>query len=223
MSEGSDSVMFTDRRDAGRRLAARLTGLQLDDPVVLALPRGGVPVALEVARALAAPLDLLIVRKIGAPGFPEVALGAVADAADAPTVVNDDVFRATGSDVRGLESARTREIAEIERRRRRYRGDRAAIPVNGRVVIVVDDGVATGATAKAAVSLLRRVGAAQIVLAVPVAPADQLAELAEVVDTLSVVHAPRAFWAIGQFYSDFHQLSDEETVALLAEAWGDAG
>ncbi|GAA3865262.1 phosphoribosyltransferase [Leifsonia kafniensis] len=234
--------MFSDRREAGRRLATRLAALHLDDPIVLALPRGGVPVALEVARALEAPFDLLIVRKIGAPGFPEVALGAVADAADlpggmtsdgealdgagrdgadAPTVVNLDVFRSTGSDARGLDAARTRELAEIDRRRRRYRGDRPALPVRGRVVIVVDDGVATGATAKAAVALLRREGAAEIVLAVPVAPADQVAEMGEVADRFVVVKAPRVFWAIGEFYSDFHQLSDEETLALLAEAWGD--
>lgn len=226
----SEKVMFSSRRQAGRQLAARVAALQLNDPIVLALPRGGVPVALEVARALGAPLDLLVVRKIGAPGSPEVALGAVADAlgaegeadtdSDAPTVVNPDVFRATGSDVRALAAARTRELSEIERRRRRYRGDRAALPVRGRVVIVVDDGIATGATAKAAVAALRRDGAAQIVLAVPVAPADQLAELTHVVDTLVVVEAPRSLWAIGEFYSDFHQLSDDETVALLAEAWG---
>ncbi|MGO4105618.1 phosphoribosyltransferase [Leifsonia sp. YAF41] len=246
-------VMFSDRRQAGRRLATRLVALHLDDPIVLALPRGGVPVALEVARALAAPFDLLIVRKIGAPGYPEVALAAVADAADlpggaardgvthdadtwdadaqddaalpdteAPTIVNLDVFRATGSDVQGLDAGRTRELAEIERRRRRYRGDRPTLPVRGREVVVVDDGVATGATAKAAVAVLRREGATRVVLAVPVAPADRLDELAEVVDALVVVEAPHVFWAIGQFYSDFHQLSDEETLALLSEAWGES-
>ena len=243
--------MFSDRSEAGRRLATQVTALRLDDPIVLALPRGGVPVALEVARALGAPLDLMIVRKIGAPGFPEVALAAVADGADLPdrtpaaraagheasgygvasgapdlesaasTVVNADVFRATGSDAQGLDDARTRELGEIERRRRRYRGDRPTLPVQGRVVVVVDDGVATGATAKAAVAMLRREGAAQIVLAVPVAPADRLAEMSDVVDRLVVVDAPHEFWAIGQFYSDFHQLSDDETVSLLTEAWGD--
>jgi predicted phosphoribosyltransferase len=162
-----------------------------------------------------------LVRKIGAPGAPEVALGAVTER-EAPTTLNLDVFRATGSDATALNAARSRELAEIDRRRRRYRGDRPALPVRGRVVIVVDDGVATGATAKAAVAQLRREGAAEVVLAVPVAPADRVDEMAEVADRFVVVRAPRTFWAIGQFYSDFHQLSDEETVALLAEAWGDA-
>jgi len=211
--------MFTDRRDAGRLLAERVAALNLTDPVVFALPRGGVPVALEVARRLHAPLDLILVRKIGAPGFPEVAMGAVVDGENAQTIVNDDIFRETGADAAGLGRARRRELAEIERRRAVYLGDRARVSPAGRVVVIVDDGLATGATAKAAVAAVKRQGAARTVLAVPVAPADAVEEMRGLADDVVVVQTPEQFWAIGQFYVDFHQLSDDETVALLKEAW----
>ncbi|MCU1637309.1 MAG: Erythromycin esterase [Cryobacterium sp.] len=211
--------MFTDRTDAGRRLGARVAGLALVDPVVYALPRGGVPVAVEVAAALKAPLDLLIVRKIGTPGNPEVALGAVVDGDEPQMFINEDIFAETGRDVAGLQQARNHELAEIERRRHRYLGDRPPINPHGRVVVVVDDGLATGATAKVALAALRRHGAAQVILAVPVAPADTLGEMKELVDVVIALEVPTPFWAIGPFYRDFHQLSDEETIGLLRQAW----
>lgn len=211
--------MFADRRDAGRLLAELVAELNLTDPVVYALPRGGVPVALEVARRLHAPLDLILVRKLGAPGFPEVAMGAVVDGEDAQMIVNEDVFVETGVDAAGLGRSRHRELAEIERRRAVYLGDRPRSNPDGRIVVVVDDGLATGATAKAALAAVKRAGAARIVLAVPVAPADALEEMRGLADDVVVVQASEQFWAIGQFYVDFHQLSDEETVTLLKEAW----
>jgi predicted phosphoribosyltransferase len=214
--------MFEDRSDAGRQLAERLAALKLQDPVVYALPRGGVPVAVEVARRLQAPLDLVLVRKIGAPGYPEVAMGAVVDGEDAQTIINEDVFAATGSDAAGLERARRRELAEIERRRARYLGDRPRVSPRGRVAIIVDDGLATGATAKAALAAVKRQGAARTVLAVPVAPADSVQEMRLLADDYVVLHTPAQFWAIGPFYDDFHQLSDEETVDLLSEAWSES-
>lgn len=211
--------MFRDRTDAGRQLAERLATLDLKDPVVYALPRGGVPVAAEVARRLGAPLDLILVRKIGAPGWPEVAMGAVVNGEEPQTIINEDVFAATGSDTVGLERARRRELEEIERRRTRYLGDRAQVNPAGRVAVIVDDGLATGATAKAALAAMKRQGAAMTVLAVPVAPADTVAELRELADLVVVLEVPTQFWAIGPFYTDFHQLTDEETVGLLRKAW----
>ncbi|MBC7441878.1 MAG: phosphoribosyltransferase [Ramlibacter sp.] len=215
--------MFTDRSEAGRlladRVAERLAALHVTDPVIYALPRGGVPVAAEIAKRLDAPLDLVLVRKIGAPGYPEVAMGAVVDGADPQTILNEDVFAATGGDAAGLSRAGSRELAEIERRRIRYLGDRSRISPAGRVAVIVDDGLATGATAKAALAAVKRQGARLAVLAVPVAPADSIDDMLEYADELIVLHAPREFWAIGPFYEDFHQLSDDETVELLQAAW----
>jgi predicted phosphoribosyltransferase len=211
--------MFSDRTDAGRRLAARLVQLELESPIVYALPRGGVPVAIEVARVLGAPLDLLIVRKIGAPGYPEVAMGAVVDGEDPQLILNDDVYAASGSDADGLERARQAELAEIERRRNRYLGDRPPLDPTGRTVIVIDDGLATGATAKAALAGLRRLKVGRTVLAVPVAPAESLRDIRAVADDVVTLETPLDFWAIGQFYRDFHQLTDAETVRLLEQAW----
>lgn len=211
--------MFTDRTDAGRQLAERLATFDLKDPVVYALPRGGVPVAAEVARRLGAPLDLILVRKIGAPGWPEVAMGAVVNGDEPQTIINEDVFAATGSDAVGLDRARRRELEEIERRRKRYLGDRPQLSPAGRVAVIVDDGLATGATAKAALAAVKRQGAAMTVLAVPVAPVDTVAEMRELADLVVVLDVPTQFWAIGPFYADFHQLTDEETVDLLQKAW----
>jgi len=211
--------MFRDRTDAGRQLAERLASLDLRDPVVYALPRGGVPVAVEVAARLGAPLDLILVRKIGAPGWPEVALGAVVDGEDPQTIINDDVYAATGRDAAGLARARQAELEELERRRKRYLGDRTQLSPSGRIAILVDDGLATGATAKAALAAVKRQGAARTVLAVPVAPADTVAELRELADLVVVLEIPSPFWAIGPFYTDFHQLTDVETVDLLQKAW----
>lgn len=219
--------MFRDRSEAGRLLAGeitrRLPGDELRAPIVYALPRGGVPVAIEVATALDAPLDLLIVRKIGAPGYPEVALGAVVDGDDPQTIINDDVYAATGRDAEALDRIRRRELAEIERRRERYLGDRTPLDPAGRAVIVVDDGVATGATAKAALTALRRMGATMTVLAVPVAPNDTDQELHGFADLIIALETPGEFWAIGQFYDDFHQLTDDETISLLNQMWAGRG
>ena len=215
-------VNFTDRADAGRQLAARLVPMSLDRPVVYALPRGGVPVAAEVARALGAPLDLILVRKIGAPGAPEVALGAIVDGAHPQTVINEDVLRRSGADDAWLERARARELAELERRRARYLGGRPQIDPAGRTAIVVDDGLATGATMKAALIAIRRLGAAKVVVAIPVAPSDALPDIEGEADLVVCLRSERRFRGVGGFYDDFHQLTDEETIGLLREAWSEA-
>jgi putative phosphoribosyl transferase len=211
--------LFLDRPDAGRKLAARLRTLGLDWPVVYALPRGGVPIGLEIANALRAPLDLILVRKIGAPGQPELALAAVVDGEAAQTVINEEVARATGADAAFLNTARARELEEIERRRTLYLAGQRHVSPAGRTAIVVDDGLATGATAKAALQALRRQGAARVVLAVPVAPLDALETMRAEADDVVCLETPQPFFGVGAFYDDFHQLTDEETVALLGQVW----
>ena len=206
---------FADRADAGRRLASRLAASRFDRPVIYALPRGGVPVALEIARALHAPLDLILVRKIGAPGAPELALGAVVEGESPHMVINEDVRQLSHAGKGFIERARQHELAEIERRRARFLGGRARIDPAGRTAIVVDAGLAPGATARAALAAMRRQGAAKTVLAVPVAPADVLAALKADADEIICLHPARSFRAVGMFYDDFHQLTDEETVTLL--------
>jgi erythromycin esterase-like protein/predicted phosphoribosyltransferase/predicted alpha/beta-hydrolase family hydrolase len=210
---------FADRADAGRRLARRLADLSLDNPVVFALPRGGVPVALEIAKVLKAPVELVLVRKIGAPGQPELALAAVVDGQNAETVVNEEVSRLSGADSAYLERARARELAEIERRRALYLGNHAQISPVGRTAIVVDDGLATGATATAAIRALKRQGAARVVLAVPVAPADVIEHMRQEADEVICLEAATRFPGVGAFYGDFHQLDDQETRDLLRQAW----
>jgi putative phosphoribosyl transferase len=213
---------FADRAAAGRALGQRLASLHLADPVVLALPRGGVPVALEVARALRAPLDLLLVRKIGVPFQRELAVAAVMDGAE-PVVVVDETIRAESGVTRDYIEAQARtELAEIERRRRIYLGGRAALALEGRTAIVVDDGIATGTTVRAAIKGLRQRRPARVVLAVPVAPPDTVARLRREVDDLVCLAQPEVFGAIGLFYADFHQLSDDEVTRGLAEADLDA-
>ncbi|WP_353476440.1 erythromycin esterase family protein (plasmid) [Salipiger sp. H15] len=219
MAEGSER--FADRREAGRRLASRLASMGLDQPVVYALPRGGVPVALEVARALRAPLDLIFVRKIGAPGAPEVALGAIVDGETPQTVINEDVLRSSGGDTSYLERARARELQELERRRTRYLGDRRQVSPKGRTAVIVDDGLATGATMKAAIIAMRRQGASSICVAVPVAPARVAEEFAGLADRVVCLIPASRFYGVGGFYDDFHQLSDEETLGLLRQAWAE--
>lgn len=207
---------FAGRKEAGRLLAARVVALGLRNPVVYALPRGGVPVAAEVADALHAPLDLVLVRKIGAPGQPELALGAVVDG-DAPeTVLNPHIVAATGASEAFIEAARRRELAEIERRRTRYLAGHPPVDPAGRDAVVVDDGIATGATARAALHALRQRGAARLVLATPVAPADTLEALRGEADEIVCLFVPAPFFGIGAFYRDFHQLADDEVVDLLA-------
>ena len=215
----TSDIHFIDRADAGRRLAALLLPLHLDRPVVYALPRGGVPVALEIARALRAPLDLILVRKIGAPGAPELALGAVVDGADPQQVINEEVMRLSGADDLYLERARARELEELERRRERYLGGRSQVAPAGRTAIIVDDGLATGATMKAATIAVSRQGAAGICIAVPVAPVETLAELKSLADRIICLHPARRFRGVGEFYDDFHQLNDSETVDLLQRCW----
>lgn len=209
-------MIFADRTDAGRRLAAMLEKYRDRQPVVLALPRGGVPVAAEIAEALAAPLDLLLVRKIGMPWQPELAIGAVVDGAE-PLIVRNEAIIA-GSGVREEEFQRVcrDELAEIGRRKARYLGDRARAELAGRVVIVVDDGIATGATVKAALRAVRRRGPSRLVLAVPVAPAETLDELRPEVDEIVCLDTPSPFGAIGYFYRDFRQVDDAEVIDLLA-------
>jgi len=209
--------MFADRRDAGRRLGDALSRLALPDPVVLALPRGGVVVGVEVARALGAPLDLVMVRKLGAPVHEELAAGAVVGG-DPPEIVrNDDVVSAYGIDDAYLAAEAERQLAEIGRRRRLYLGDRPRVPLAGRDAVVVDDGIATGATVRAALQVVRRAGPRSLTLAVPVAPRETLDTLAGLCDRAVCLESPRDFYAVGQFYHDFSQTEDDEVVALLRE------
>jgi putative phosphoribosyl transferase len=207
---------MTTREDAGRRLGERLTGYRGRDVVVLALPRGGVPVAAEIARALDAPLDLLFVRKIGLPWQPELAYAAVVDGDPPEVVVNDEVASIEPMSPAHLARYTAAEVAEIDRRRAAYMAGRAPLPVTGREVIVVDDGLATGTTARAALRGLRRRAPSRLVLAVPVAPRDTVAELTPLVDELVVLDTPEPFRAIGLHYDDFHQLDDDEVVRILA-------
>lgn len=207
--------MFADRSTAGRELAARLAHLQGEDVVVLALPRGGVPVGYEIACALGAPLDVLLVRKIGAPFQPELAAGAVVNGTHPVVVLNEDVVQAYGIEDSYLEAEVERQAGEIERRRRRYCAGHPPVDVTGRTAVVVDDGIATGATVRAALQAVRRLAPRRLVLAAPVAPPDSLRLLAREADEVVVVDSPAGFAAIGQFYRDFHQLEDEEVVELL--------
>ncbi|MFH9348902.1 phosphoribosyltransferase family protein [Kitasatospora sp. NPDC017646] len=212
---------FTDRTDAGRQLAARLAHLAGRDTVVVALPRGGVPVAAEVATALGAPLDICVIRKLGVPYQPELAMGAIGEGG--VRVLNEQVLRLARVGDDQLAEVERRERTELARRARRYRGDRPAADLRGRTVVVVDDGIATGSTAKAACRIVRARGAARVVLAVPVAPRDWTDRLAEVADELVCVDTPSPFFAIGEFYTDFSQTGDDEVLRLLAEARGEDG
>jgi len=207
-------MRFTDRRDAGRQLGALLGSLAPTDPIVVGLPRGGVPVAYEVALALDAPLEVLVVRKLGCPGQPELGIGALGEGG--MRLLNEALVAATGTTSRQIEQVTQRERTELEKRVRRYRGKRAAMPVDGRVVIIVDDGLATGFTARAAVEILGQLGAATIVVAVPVAPDRAIADMNKVADDVVVVHVPSQFGAVGEFYDDFTQTSDDEVAALLS-------
>ena len=206
---------FQDRSDAGRRLAKALSSYKDRHPVVLALPRGGVPVAAEVAAALDAPLDLILVRKIGVPTQPELAMGAVVDGAAPIVVRNEEVIELSGTTADEFDAACAGQLAEIERRRQLYIGDRDRAEIAGQVVIVIDDGIATGATTRAALQAIRNRKPKELVLAVPVAPPDTITKLRGEVDALICLETPELFGAIGYFYRDFRQVSDQEVVAIL--------
>lgn len=214
--------MFQDRIDAGRQLADALTALseqeRLTDPVILALPRGGVPVAYEVAARLKAPLDLVLVRKIGVPYQPELAAGAVVNGESPQVVVNESVKAATGMTDDQFAAAKEKALAEIAERRALYLRGRSPIPIAGRTAVLIDDGVATGATTRAAIRAVRLRRPAQLVLAVPVAAADTLETLRAEVDRLICVEIPPAFFAVGAHYAVFDQTSDVEVVRLLDAA-----
>ncbi|MFE4212145.1 phosphoribosyltransferase family protein [Streptomyces sp. NPDC056844] len=209
-------MLFTDRTDAGRQLAEALRHLERRDPVVLGLPRGGIPVAYEVARALGAPLDVVVVRKLGVPYRPELGFGAIGEGG--ARVISDEIVRHAGVREKDLEAVERAEEAELLRRAQTYREGRPRLPLKGRAVVVVDDGVATGATARAACQVVQAQGASHVVLAVPVASPDVAARLREDVDEVVCLSTPHLFSAVGEWYRDFSQTSDEEVVSLLARA-----
>lgn len=206
---------FVDRREAGRRLAAALLPLKASHPLILGLPRGGVPVAFEVARALEADLDLLIVRKLAAPGHPEVGIGAVIDGAVARMVLNDDIVAQLRPSPDYVRAEVRRQLEEIIRRRRAYLGDAEPIPIAGRTVIIVDDGIATGGTVRVALEGVREAGPARLILAVPVAPPETLKALEHACDQIVCLATPRPFFAVGNHYAVFDQTDDREVVDLL--------
>ncbi len=208
---------FPNRAEAGRLLAEKLEKYaDRNDVIVLGLPRGGVPVAYEVAKSLRAPLDVFIVRKLGVPGFEELAAGAIASGG--VRVLNEDVLRALPNADEIIESVTAKETAELERREKSYRDDRPAPELRDRVVILVDDGLATGATMRAAVKALRQRDVAKIVIAVPVGPPDTCREFEDEADETICASAPEFFQAVGQYYEDFSQTSDDEVRDLLARA-----
>jgi putative phosphoribosyl transferase len=207
---------FRNRVEAGQRLAHALTRFKGKDVVVLALPRGGVPVAAEVATALGAELDLILVRKIGVPTQPELAMGAVVDGPSPLVVRNEDVISISGIGEAEFNAVCDAERAEIERRRKRYLGGRMPVEVAGRIAIVIDDGVATGATTRAALRATRARGPKMLVLAVPVAPTDAVTAMRREADEVICLEDYDSFGAIGLYYADFRQISDDEVIATLA-------
>ena len=211
---------FSNRAEAGRQLAEKLDKYAgRKHVIVLGLPRGGVPVAYEVAKRLRAPLDVFIVRKLGVPGFEELAAGAIASGG--VRVLNEEVMRAIPYADEAIEAVTVRETAELERREQIYREGRPSPELRDRVVILVDDGLATGATMRAAVKALRQQGAAKIVVAVPVGPPDTCREIEQEADETICLSTPPFFQAVGQYYEDFSQTSDEDVRELLSQATQD--
>ena len=207
--------MFANRSDAGQQLAKRLAYLRDDDVVVLGLPRGGVPVAAEVAKTLHAPLDVIVVRKLGVPFQPELGMGAIGE--DDVRVINNDVVRQLGISAAAIDEVERRERSELKRRAERFRPGGVRTPLAGRVVVIIDDGVATGSTAIAACQVAKAAGARRVILAVPVAPVDWTPRLEAYADELVCLDTPYPFMAIGQFYNDFDQTSDDEVVSCLRQ------
>jgi putative phosphoribosyl transferase len=210
--------MFRDRSDAGRQLAEKLRHLKDAKTVVLALPRGGVPVGFEVARALGAPLDVLLVRKIGVPWQPELALGAITDGDDPEIYIDRDLTRLLGIPEDDIKKATSQQFEELERRRLAYCAGRRPVDIRGTTTIIVDDGIATGATMRVALQAARKRHPARLVLAVPVAAADTIEELRPLADEVICVEAPAGLGAIGFHYADFHQMSDDEVTAVIAQS-----
>lgn len=209
-------MLFADRKDAGRKLATALSSLKGQDCLILALPRGGVPVAAEVALALHAPLDILLVRKIGAPYQPELAVGAVVDGGAPVVVRNPEVIRLSGTTERQFETICAQQLREIERRRKLYLHGLDPMNPKDRIVIVIDDGIATGATMRAALQATRMRHPKMLVLATPVAAPDTIEALRGEADKIVCLESPDDFGAVGHFYSDFEQTTDEEVIATLA-------
>lgn len=212
-------MQFRDRREAGQKLAEALSFLEgRKDVLVLGIPRGGVVVAAEVARALGAPLDVFITRKIGAPGNPELAIGAVASSGE--LVIDEGLVLGLGVSPRYVEEETERQKQEIARQMTLYRGHRPPPQLTGKTVVLIDDGVATGATTLAALRALRATDPAELILAIPVGPPDTVERLSAEADRVVCLHTPAWFWAVGAFYEDFSQTPDEEVIRLLQEMAG---
>ncbi|OHE54935.1 MAG: phosphoribosyltransferase [Thaumarchaeota archaeon RBG_16_49_8] len=206
-------MVFHDRVDAGKKLADKLSQYRSKDVVVLAIPRGGVVVGFEVAGDLGAPLSVIIPRKIGAPGNPELAIGAVTEEGD--TYIDPNIVKSLGVTQSYIDEVKQQEVEEIKRRMKTYLGDRQRPELKGKTVILVDDGIATGATMKAAIRTLRRHGPAEVIVAVPVAPPETVERLKELADSVVCLETPSFFYAIGQFYREFDQVGDAEVIRLL--------
>lgn len=207
--------MFDNRDAAGAALAERLKPFGRDDPIIYALPRGGLPVAAAVAGALVAPLDIILVRKLGAPGHGELAIGAIVDGSTPTVVLNRSIISELGVSDEVLESVKAEALEEIQRRRTVFLSDRKPLSPEGRNVIIVDDGLATGATMEAAVEAMRKAGAKRIIVAVPVAPADTAERLRRLADEVVCLETPTPFWAVGNQYRSFPQLTDGDVVDIL--------
>lgn len=211
-------MRFRNRTEAGEKLSSRLLHLTDESLVVLALPRGGLPVAFEVAKALSAPIDLIMVRKIGVPWQQELAAAAVVDGDDPQIVENSEIVEMFRLSEDFIREEADKQLQEIERRRRLYLGERERVAVRGRTAVVVDDGIATGATVRAALKAVRKAGAQRVVLAVPVAPPETIDTLRAETDEIVCLSTPEFFGGISMFYTDFHQVSDDEVIDLLKRA-----